>query len=35
MDNVQTQKKSRITWQIRELGKAYEDDHFDSANLIN
>ena len=35
MDNVQTQKKSHITWKIRELGKQYDTDHFDSANLIN
>lgn len=35
MDNVQTQKKSTISWKVREMGKHYEDDHFDSANLIN
>lgn len=35
MENVQTQKKSVITWNVRELGKTFEDDYFSSDYLID
>ncbi len=35
MENVQTQKKSVITWSVRELGRTYGEDHFSSDYLID
>lgn len=35
VENVQTKKRSILTWTKRELGKAYDEDHFDSESLID
>lgn len=35
MENVQTQKRSTITWSIRELGKAYDNSEFASDYLAD
>ena len=35
MENVQTQKKSVLTWQNRELGKSYSEDQFASDYLVD
>lgn len=34
VENVQTKKRSVLTWTKRELGKAYSEYHFDSESLI-
>ena len=33
MDNIQTRKKSELTWSNRKLGTAFDDDQFDSDEL--
>jgi len=35
MENVQTGKKSIISWTVRELGKTFEEEHFSADYLID
>ncbi|CAM2064301.1 Outer membrane lipoprotein-sorting protein [Sulfidibacter corallicola] len=35
MDNVQTKKRSIITWSTREIGKKYSEYDFESDSLVN